>query len=295
MPNDKALDPILLRSFLAVAENLHFTAAARQRGISQSTLSQHVSRLEQAIDRVLLVRSTKRVELTTDGTAMLDLARDILAAQDRALGYFDQTNPRGRLRFGVSEDLVMSRLPDILRAFRSANPLIGLELEVGLSSDLTERLDTGSLDLLFAKRLPGDQRGLTLWRETLLWLGCEGWSPVADRPVPLVLFPGTSITRKAAIDALNLRSTPWSISVSSPSLSALTAAVRAGFGITAQSSLLVASGLAALPVGDRLPPLPDIEFVVLARHDQPTGPAAALIEVIRQSADLLAPSRVIVR
>lgn len=287
MADDQTLDPVLLRSFLAVAETLHFTAAARRRGVSQSTISQHVGRLEQSVGRTLLLRSTKAVELTVDGTAMVDLAQDILAAQDRALGYFDRTTLRGRLRFGVSEDLAMSRLPDILRRFRRAHPLVDLELEVGLSSQLAEKLDGGRLDLMFAKRLSGDPRGLTVWREPLLWLGGPEWRDEPDRPVPLVLFPGVSITRKAAIDTLNRHRRRWHVAFSSPSLSALSAAVRAGFGITAQSSLLGGSDLMVLSGSAGLPPLPEVEFIVRARHQQPTGPAAALLEAIRLDTDLL--------
>lgn len=287
MLDDQALDPVLLRSFLAVADTLHFTAAAHALGLSQPTISQHVSRLERAVGRTLLLRSTKRVELSADGTAMVDLARDILAAQDRALGYFDRTMLRGRLRFGVSEDLVLSQLPDILRRFRASHPLVDLELEVGLSSQLYEKLDAGTLDLIFAKRLAGDPRGLTMWREPLLWLGHPDWHIEPGQPVPLVLFPGASITRKAAIDTLNRAGRPWHIAFSSPSLSALSAAVRAGFGITAQSSLLAGSGLSVLPGEAALPPLPAVEFIVLARHDRPSGPAQALADAIRQSGDLL--------
>ena len=141
MQNDPSLDIVLLRSFLAVAETMHFTAAARRRGLSQSTISQHVSRLEQAIGRTLLLRVTKSVALTPDGEDMSQLARDVVAANDRAINHFDRAVMRGRLRLGVSEDLVLSRLPEILRRFREKHPVIDLDLTVGLSSRLYELLD----------------------------------------------------------------------------------------------------------------------------------------------------------
>lgn len=289
MSNEQVLDPVLLRSFLAVAETLHFTEAARRLGLSQSTISQHVGRLEHTLSRPLLLRSTRGAELTADGSALIELARDILAAQDRALAYFDRTMLRGRLRFGVSEDLVLSRLPDILRRFRASHPLVDLELEVGLSSLLSARLDSGQLDLVFAKRLADDPRGLTIWRERLLWLGSPGWRPEPDGPVPLVLFPGASITRKAAIDACSREGRSWHTAFISPSLSALSAAVLAGFGISAQSSLLLGHGLVALSDRFGLPPLPEVEFIVQARRDPPPDAAAALLEAIRLDADLLRP------
>ena len=286
MYNDQSLDIVLLRSFLAVAETLHFTAAARRRGLSQSTVSQHVSRLEQAIGRTLLLRDTKNVALTPDGEDMSQLARDVVAANDRAVNHFDPTVMRGRLRVGVSEDLVLSRLPEILRSFRDAHPMVELDMTVGLSAVLYEKLDAGRLDLLFAKRQRGDERGTLLWRERLTWLGSRAAAPTHDQPVPLVVFPGSSITRSAAIDALNAANRPWSIAFSSDSLVALMGAVRSGFGVTAQSSLLADSDLEVVSEVAALPSLPEVAFVVLGRGMHLEGPAAALARTIMVDTDL---------
>lgn len=276
----ESLDPVLLRSFLAVADTLRFTAAARRLGMSQSTVSEHVGRLERAVGRSLLLRSTRTVALTGDGAAMVGFARDIIAAQDRALAFFDPLVLRGALRFGVSEDLVLSRLPEILRAFRAANPLVDLELAVGLSSQLHEKLEAGALDLLLAKRRPGDARGVTVWRERLIWLASPFTRLDPERPVPLVLFPGASITARAATDALDRHDRSWHLAFSSHSLSALLAAVRAGFGISAQSPVLAGGTLVALPEAAGLPVLPVVDVVVLGRARRLEGPVAALAEAI---------------
>ncbi len=281
------LDPTLLRSFLAVADTLQFTAAARRLGLSQSTVSQHVSRLERTVGRALLLRSTRSVELTADGTVMVGLAHDIVAVHDRALACFDPLVLRGVLRFGVSEDLVLSRLPEILRAFRTAHPLVDLELTVGLSGRLHEKMEAGVLDLVFAKRKSVDTIGVTIWQEQLSWLGSPDMRLEPEQPVPLVLLPGTSITRKAAIDALNRHGRAWYLACSSDNLSALLAAVRAGFGISAQLPVLAGVDLVTLPASAALPPLPVIDIVVLGRGRRLEGAVAALAEVITSNAELL--------
>ncbi len=287
MSNDRSLDPILLRSFLAVADTLQFTAAARRLGTSQSTVSEHVARLERAVGRSLLLRNTRLVELTADGTVMVGLARDVIAAHDRTLAYFDPLVLRGGLRLGISEDLVLSRLPEILQVFRAAHPLVELELVVGLSSQLHEKLETGALDLVFAKRKPGDTSGVTVWQERLIWLASPEMRLDPEQPVPLVLFPGASITRKAAIDALNRHGRAWYLAFSSDSLSALLAAVRAGFGISAQSPVLASNVLVAMPDEAGLPLLPVVDVVVLGRSHRLDGPVAALAEAITSSGELL--------
>src|SRR5215467_4124974 len=98
------LDPVWLKTFLAVAETRSFTRAAHRLGLRQSTVSQHVRKLEQAVTQQLFVRDTHSVELTSDGEAMLGFAGNVIETLDRAMSYFTGTELRGRVRFGASED-----------------------------------------------------------------------------------------------------------------------------------------------------------------------------------------------
>src|ERR1700758_652529 len=112
-----AFDPALLTSFVTVVNAGSFTEAGRRLGLRQSTISQHVRRLEQATGRRLFVRDTHSVALTADGEAMLGLAHGILNANERARRYFAGSELRGRIRFGASEDFVQSCLPEVRRRF----------------------------------------------------------------------------------------------------------------------------------------------------------------------------------
>lgn len=67
-------EPVQLRTFLAVAQTLSFTQAAHRLGLRQSTVSQHVRKLETTAGRRLFTRDTHGVELTEDGEAMLGFA-----------------------------------------------------------------------------------------------------------------------------------------------------------------------------------------------------------------------------
>ncbi len=89
-------DPVLLRTFVALAETLSFTQAAARLQLSQPTVSQHVRRLEKAAGRALVARDTRAVTLTDNGEAMLGFARSILAAEDQAVTYF--TGHASRIR-----------------------------------------------------------------------------------------------------------------------------------------------------------------------------------------------------
>jgi DNA-binding transcriptional LysR family regulator len=281
-------DTTLLKTFLAVVETRHFTAAGRQLGLSQSTISQHIRRLELAAGRQLLARDTHAVALTADGNVMAAFAREIVDASQRAVDHFADSVPRGRVRFGVSEDLALTRLPEVLRNFTAANPLLSLELSVGLTSMLYQKLDSGRLDLVFAKRQKGDDRGELVKREPLCWMAHRAFAIEPGASVPLVLYPSSSITSALAVDALNRAGRTWFIACSSETLSGLRAGVLAGLGVTAQSRLLLQHGdLVEAPAEAGLPEVGEVEFVVLGRSARLHGATAALAEAVLESGPLL--------
>ncbi|MEU4243357.1 LysR family transcriptional regulator [Actinoplanes sp. NPDC026619] len=69
-----------LRYFVAVAETLHFGRAAERLGITQPSLSRAIGQLEEQLGVVLLVRTSRKVELTGAGSVLLDEARAVLGA-----------------------------------------------------------------------------------------------------------------------------------------------------------------------------------------------------------------------
>ncbi|GHJ41451.1 LysR substrate-binding domain-containing protein [Streptomyces sp. TS71-3] len=282
-------DPSQLRTFLAVAQTLSFTRAARRLGLRQSTVSQHVRRLEAAAGRQLFLRDTHAVELTEDGEAMLGFARRILEVHDQAAAFFTGTRLRGRLRFGASEDFVLTRLTDILEAFRHDHPDVDLELTVELSGTLHEQLAAGKLDLVLAKRRPHGPRGETVWHDRLVWIGAERLRLDPDRPVPLIVYPPPGITRARALEALEREGRPWRIACTSGSLNGLIAAARAGLGVMAHSRGLVPPGLALVPDRAGLPDLGEVDFVLLhgRRPGSAQGAADALAAAILSGGDRL--------
>ncbi|MFG2359462.1 LysR family transcriptional regulator [Streptomyces sp. NPDC048521] len=93
MPAPAHLDPRLLRAFVAVAEELHFTRAAARLYVAQQALSRDVRRLERELGVELFVRTTRQVTPTADGERLLPHARRVLAAQDDLLAAFGQARP----------------------------------------------------------------------------------------------------------------------------------------------------------------------------------------------------------
>lgn len=274
---DTMLNLIHLESFVSLQESGSFTAAADRLGIGQSTVTQHIQRLEKSLGKQLIDRTTHRVQLTTEGEALLSYARAMLDLNGKVHSLFGENRLRGRLRLGVSEDVVASRLTLILEDFIRLHPLVDLELTVALSSPLYQMLDVGELDLVLAKRHIGETQGRLLYREPLVWLArdTELIRLKEGEPVPLIAFPTPSITRKIAQDTLDRHKILWRIVCTCASLSGLTAAARAGMGVLVQPRSMAPDGLKEVS-GGWLPPLDDVEFVLVPRR----GADAALVEAL---------------
>ncbi|MGD0103671.1 MAG: LysR substrate-binding domain-containing protein [Rhodopila sp.] len=278
-------DPLHLESFLAVVQTRNFTEAGRRLGLQQSTISQHIRKLEDSAGRRLFVRNTHSVMLTADGEAMTGFAQTILDTNQRARRYFAGSQLRGRVRFGSSEDFVTTGLPELLRDFVRQHELVDLELKVGVSATLYELLDAGELDLVLAKRRAGDHRGQLVWRDRLAWVAMPGAQ--VGTPVPLILFNAPSITRTVALEALERAGLTWRIACTSGSLSGLRAACLAGLGVTVNARGLMPEGLAEMPAASRLPELGEVEFVVLGARSSLGEPVAALAAAILSNGDRL--------
>ncbi len=93
--------------------------------------------------------------------------------------------------------------------------------------------------------------------------------------MPLIAFPTPSITRKIAQDALDRHKILWRIVCTCASLSGLTAAARAGMGVLVQPRSMAPDGLKEV-AGNWLPPLEDVEFVIVPRR----GADVALVEAL---------------
>lgn len=272
------LNPHWLNTFAVAADAPSFTEAGRRLGLTQSSVSDHIARLEGVLGRRLFVRDTHSLRLTGDGESLLVHARLILDAHRRAELQFAGPTLRGRVRLGTSDDMALGPLPLVLARFRRLYPEVELDLTIGFTDDLYPMLDNGGLDLITGKRREGDARGDTLYKEPLVWFGYEGLA-LDDGPLPLALLAEPSITRAQTLEALARAGRNWRIACNSSSYTGCAAAVRAGLGITALPEQMRFPGLVPLR---GLPPLPKAEYIVVTARGA-GRPTAALRSILVES------------
>jgi DNA-binding transcriptional LysR family regulator len=276
------LNPIWLKTFATVSACHSFTEAARQLGLTQSSVSEHIRRLEASIGRRLLVRDTHSLAMTPDGEAMLAHAGVILQALSRAESQFRGPRLKGRVRLGSSDDIAQGPLPTVLAAFRNAHPDVELEIVIGMTGRLYELLDAGAIDLMIGKRRLGDKRGVPLFSGRLEWLARAGTRVDLDQPLPLILVAEPSVTRAVVLDALAQTDFRWQIVCTSSSHSGCIAAARGGLGMTVRAQYVSARGLSQPVNAASLPVLPDVEFIALAAK-RLSRPAQTLLQLLHDS------------
>lgn len=191
-----------LRYFVAVAEELHFSKAAKRLNIAQPPLSQQIRQLEIAVGATLFVRSTRRVELTPAGRVFLDGALRTLAEAERASEAARRAS-RGSfetLRVGFTEAAAFAALPSAVARFRERFPGVHLELQEDAgAAALIDAVHRDLVDVMIA-RGPVEASGLhtvTLLEERFC-AALPETHPLARRarvPLkalagePMVLFP----------------------------------------------------------------------------------------------------------
>jgi DNA-binding transcriptional LysR family regulator len=225
-------DPLLLRSFVAVADSGNFTRAAERLHLTQSTVSQQLRRLEESLGCRLLDRSQRQVVATAEGEQLLGYARRILALQEEAAEVLRHQPGSGVLRLGVPEDFAAERLMPVLAEFSAAHPGVRLEVTSGLSGELLRLYQGSDFDLLLVKRMgdPGDC--LASWPEPIGWVDSARRPAFGREPLPLVVFPPGGLYRNEMLHGLDVQDRRWRIAYSSASLASVCAAVAAGLGVS---------------------------------------------------------------
>ncbi|KWH42366.1 LysR substrate-binding domain-containing protein [Burkholderia stagnalis] len=279
------LDTALLHTFVAVADARSFTGAGRRLHLSQSAVSAQVARLEEQTGCALLMRNTRTVSLTEQGTLLLGYARAMLNLSDEARACLGGpgVDAAGPLRIGASDDFACGWLPDILRRFDARHRGLALELVVDVPGNLVDAFDAGRFDLVIGSRCEHDDRGLSLGGEPLAWAFARH-EPVPDGALPLACIPEPCPFRAAALTALARAEVASRIACVSPSVAGVKAAARAGLAVTPLPRSAIDDGLRELTPADGLPPLPPIEYVLM--HDAGAAAVRELAQAIRDAFDL---------
>jgi LysR family transcriptional regulator, benzoate and cis,cis-muconate-responsive activator of ben and cat genes len=152
-----------LRTFLAVAEELHFGTAADRLFLSPPAVTEHIRALERETGVALFERG-RVIRLTDAGTMLVDHARQAVAHADAAMEALRQfsTGEAGHLRIGILSNGAGSLTASIIRSFMIAHPRARVTVRRLNYRDYLAVLTGHRVDAAFVRPDPGDERFHTI-------------------------------------------------------------------------------------------------------------------------------------
>jgi DNA-binding transcriptional LysR family regulator len=144
------------RSFVAVAEEMHFGRAAARLNLSQSPLSRQIQALERALGVTLLERTTRAVRLTPVGRTFLMEAYRVLAVVEGATQITRRAaeGENGLVRLGFTAAAAYRTLPLLVGHLRATLPDVDLVLEEMVSEEQIQALNDKRIDLAMVRPTP---------------------------------------------------------------------------------------------------------------------------------------------
>lgn len=240
------LDSEVVRTFVAIAESGSFTRAARQVFRTPSALSMQIKRLEETLGQTLFVREARQVRLTPEGEVLLSYGRRLLKLNEEAVTHFLTPSLEGTVRFGTPDDVGSRILPRVLAQFARSHPAVQVDVVVGRSIDMLERLDEGELDLALitaGTEGQGTAHGDIVHTEPLVWACLDGGVAHERSPLPLALANHGCAWRAMALSALDRSGVAYRIAYTCESCAGQEAALLADLAVT------------PLPLSMALPPI----------------------------------------
>lgn len=286
------MDVRRLRYFVAVAEERHFGRAAERLYVAQPALSQQIKTLESELGVTLLIRSTRRVELTPAGARLLERGRQILAelagveAEVRRVAAGEE----GLVQMGFIGSATYELMPRLSRTLLAELPALQVELTGEmLSPEILRQLVVRRLDVGLVRRFePVDGVEFRHLRSDRLVAAVPTEHPAADEPgltlrrlreEPFVTYPrDVSAVGTAVIEACAAVGFEQLVRAEVRETSALVSFVAAGLGVA-----VVPESVQHVRIpGVRYLPLTDvnttIDLLVAWRSQAPQGVVQQVLE-----------------
>lgn len=179
----------LYRIFNVVCRNKSFSKAAQELYMTQSAVSQAISKLEKGLEVQLFYRTSRGVVLTNEGNLLNEHVNSSLAiinaAEDKILEFKSLTT--GQLRIGVGDTITRYFLLPFLKDFHLAYPGIKLKILNGTTSEINDFIKSGKADLGICN-LPihDDQLQVTPCKEIQDIFVCgEKFKELTEKPISL--------------------------------------------------------------------------------------------------------------
>lgn len=263
-----------MQLFVRVAELGSFAGAAQQLGVARSVVTRQIAGLEAHLGVKLMARSTRRLTLTSAGTAYLEKCRVILNLVEAAeIGVAEERQtPRGNIRISLPLSFGLKRLAPLLLDFSQRYPEVALDMDysdrrvnlieegIDLSIRVTRRLDAGDV----ARRIGTSRMRVLASPDYLSRHGQPAHPAELAHHVCLgYTNAGAATTWQFVVDG-QLENFPIRSRINANNGDVLTEAAAQGLGIACQPDFITGSFIAAGRVVEILVDYPGPELGIYA-------------------------------
>ncbi len=189
-----------LEYILAIAENHNMTKAAEELFVSQSSLSQYLSRLENELGTPLFIRSKNELTLTTVGEMYVETAKEIVKLQKELYHNISSLSQQGHISVGVTSNFGLRMLSEIIPIYKDIYPDMSIEISETNLPGLKKLLSNKSINIGIAADINSsifDGNAHILRKEEVLFAIPSSHKYAAEHP------SGSSITSNDINDIKN--------------------------------------------------------------------------------------------
>ena len=241
-----------LAAFVGIVDDGGFAESARRRGVSASTLSRSVTRLEEQLKVTLLRRTTRSIEITPEGAAVLAEAREILDRSETLQEIATSGRaPAGPLRVNAPVPYVLHVLAPRLAEFRATYP--DIQLSIDMTDTLVDLIGSHADVAIRLGQLPDSDMlhrplGRTSWKLVAApgYLDRNGWPKT---PADLARLEQVRFSAPDHINTLSFIGTTEPVevpgSVTANNGEAVRQLVLAGMGVARFSEFMIAEDIRA--------------------------------------------------
>ena len=261
------MDIDVLRTLKAIQDHGGVTRAAEYLSLTQSAVSHKIRRFEHNIGCQLLRRKPGQDLFTNDGKHLVAYADKIISIHDEALLGINKPALKGRIRLGITEEMVTAGLARVLGRFGRLYPGVRVRTTVEQSLVLEEQLQQSMLDMAVMQVFKHEVRSddLVVQEDKLLWVKSVDYEIPDDKRLPFIAFDQNCFYRQWA--ARELAGSEWLLDVilECASNEGVCSAILAGMGVALIAERHLKPGMETLQIAQP----PGIVFVIRTANTRP--------------------------
>jgi len=253
-----------LKTFIVVAKEGSFAAAAEKLGLTQSAVSLQMKSLEEEFRSELFDRTLRRPTINSRGRKLLTRAVEVVRRYELLHEAVSEPNDlAGSFTFGAVNTVMSGVLPGALRRLKDAHPRLQTTVISGLSANLVQKVDSGEIDAALVSdppfKLDPDLVWTELFSEPLVVIAPEGREAMTYNQLlkgfPYIRFDRNAWAGRIIHKALRQRQIKVVECMELDSLEAIALMVSSGLGVSVVPLRPIANPfpapLAVVPFGNK--------------------------------------------